>query len=436
MRDRTPPMGIEMNTHIIRTSMLGLFWKSPNQENRRPARTSRTRISPMQRSLNSRTRAPHRRPSKGGRTSMAKWASFFTPTPIPRNTIQIRMNRTSSSDQRNSGFCSTYRTNTWAETHTVITEINPKVIHLWIPSSRSTRRFMESPRETAARRNLGPRPAAVITWVLLLPLALDRVEDVGDPHLLRDALTHREGDVHHLLFLLEGIELHPELALHLRHCLVVLPPLGGPGYRRSLLRRPQHDLLLRRRELGPGLAAHEEGPHGDDVRCLGDVGTHLGLLRSKLGAGTTVEIYLPRAVEAERSEPPRSRAGGKETVLLVAPDPRARRVTERALRNHGFRLIVAADADEALAAERWHQAPIDLLLTDLVLPRRSGAELASALRRLRPMIRVLFLSGDGAAAAAGPDDAPVLARPFSAGALAARVRETLDAPIDHREAGG
>src|SRR5574337_56157 len=275
MRDRTPPMGIEMNTHIIRTSMLGLFWKSPNQENRRPARTSRTRISPMQRSLNSRTRAPHRRPSKGGRTSMAKWASFFTPTPIPRNTIQIRMNRTSSSDQRNSGFCSTYRTNTWAETHTVITEINPKVIHLWIPSSRSTRRFMESPRETAARRNLGPRPAAVITWVLLLPLALDRVEDVGDPHLLRDALTHREGDVHHLLFLLEGIELHPELALHLRHCLVVLPPLGGPGYRRSLLRRPQHDLLLRRRELGPGLAAHEEGPHGDDVRCLGDVGTHL-----------------------------------------------------------------------------------------------------------------------------------------------------------------
>lgn len=160
------------------------------------------------------------------------------------------------------------------------------------------------------------------------------------------------------------------------------------------------------------------------------------LLRSKLGAGTTVEIYLPRAVEAERSEPPRSRAGGKETVLLVAPDPRARSVTERALRNHGFRLIVAADADEALAAERWHQAPIDLLLTDLVLPRRSGAELASALRRLRPMIRVLFLSGDGAAAAAGPDDAPVLARPFSAGALAARVRETLDAPIDHREAGG
>jgi len=43
---------------------------------------------------------------------MAKWASFFTPTPIPRNTNQIRTNRASSSDQRNTGFCSTYRTKT------------------------------------------------------------------------------------------------------------------------------------------------------------------------------------------------------------------------------------------------------------------------------------------------------------------------------------
>ena len=158
---------------------------------------------------------------------------------------------------------------------------------------------------------------------------------------------------------------------------------------------------------------------------------------SELGHGTTFKVYLPRVDAPIERAPVRAAAGsppprGWEIVLLVEDDPRLRELTRRVLEKHGYTVLEAATAQAASALERGYTGPIHLLLTDVVLPGASGRTLADELLARRDGLKVLFMSGYTADAIAhrgvlAPNTA-FIHKPFSADALAAKVREVLDVP--------
>ncbi len=167
---------------------------------------------------------------------------------------------------------------------------------------------------------------------------------------------------------------------------------------------------------------------------ISQAGGHLDL-ESWPGAGTTVIVHLPLANEPLK---PRARApssgdsapGSGETVMLVEDDDAVRAAARRVLLGAGYRVLEARTGHDALALSDGTQRPIDLLLTDLVMPQMSGHELAQRLRRLRPGIWVLYMSGyaDDATvrAAIAEGQAPFLEKPFDAGRLRRSVRTALD----------
>lgn len=117
---------------------------------------------------------------------------------------------------------------------------------------------------------------------------------------------------------------------------------------------------------------------------------------SEVGIGTTFKIYLPLVEEdVVRSESPRSPAAGEsagETILLVEDDASIRELACELLREHGYRVLEAANAEQAI--ERFEQAGIvDLLLTDIVMRGMDGPELANRLTASRPGLKVLYMSG-------------------------------------------
>jgi two-component system cell cycle sensor histidine kinase/response regulator CckA len=119
---------------------------------------------------------------------------------------------------------------------------------------------------------------------------------------------------------------------------------------------------------------------------------------SSPGQGTTFNILFPRtdlAMESPASPPRaiRRESRGTETVLLVEDDEQVRALNCIILRRAGYQLLQAASGDEALVVSEKFAAPIDLLLTDVVMPRMSGRELADRLRSIRPNLKVLYLSG-------------------------------------------
>jgi CheY-like chemotaxis protein len=149
------------------------------------------------------------------------------------------------------------------------------------------------------------------------------------------------------------------------------------------------------------------------------------------GRGTTFKVYLPRteAPGAEADEtPPAADARGNESILLVEDDAAVRAVARRALSEAGFRVLEAAHPEEALRLAGAE--PFDLLLTDVVMPQRTGPELAQALLATRPGLKVIYMSGytGGALAHQGVVDAGAhyLPKPFTPAALVAQVRSTLD----------
>ena len=161
-------------------------------------------------------------------------------------------------------------------------------------------------------------------------------------------------------------------------------------------------------------------------------------LQSKLNDGTTLRVYLPFAAgePAPRSSPPRGTdaIGGGESVLLVEDDDAVRRVTSRMLEGLGFRVIAASGPRQALDLARDHIGSIDLLLSDVIMPGINGRELAEAVRRLRPGMKVVFVSGY-------TDDVALLQqlrahtlfflqKPFTAQGLGQMLRQALDSPSE------
>ncbi|HUF93900.1 MAG TPA: PAS domain S-box protein [Candidatus Limnocylindria bacterium] len=153
---------------------------------------------------------------------------------------------------------------------------------------------------------------------------------------------------------------------------------------------------------------------------------------SEPGVGTVFKIYLPRTDAAPEAEPPgnTTAAEGTETVLLVEDEAEVRSLAREVLERLGYTLLEANSADDALLIAERHVGLIDLLLTDVVMPRMSGGALAEALASLRPETKILFMSGytDDAIVRHGVLEKGVdlLEKPFSPRTLAAKVRAVLD----------
>ena len=156
---------------------------------------------------------------------------------------------------------------------------------------------------------------------------------------------------------------------------------------------------------------------------------------SEPGEGTTVKIYLPRAVGSvavpgQRTGSPVELPRGSGTVLLVEDEAAVREVACAILADLGYQVLEAADAEEALRVFGTNAAAIDLLLTDVVLPGKvRGRELSERIRALRPDVRVLFMSGytENSIVHHGrlDDGVQLIGKPFKREQLARKVAEVL-----------
>jgi two-component system, cell cycle sensor histidine kinase and response regulator CckA len=153
---------------------------------------------------------------------------------------------------------------------------------------------------------------------------------------------------------------------------------------------------------------------------------------SEVGHGTSFKIYLPRVDEAAAPAPAPGDAvvGGSETVLVVEDVAAVRAVTSEMLRRYGYSVLEAADAETALRLAGKHDGEIHLLLTDVVMPDASGRELADRLTKLRPRMKVLYMSGytDDAVVRHGvlQQGIAFLQKPFTPESLARKLRTVLE----------
>ncbi len=157
---------------------------------------------------------------------------------------------------------------------------------------------------------------------------------------------------------------------------------------------------------------------------------------SEVGHGTTFKIYFPRvdgpADTGAVSYPAAAPAGAGETVLLVEDEDSVRSIARATLGRYGYHVLEARDGDEALGLSDAFDHTIDLVVTDVVMPRMSGRELVERLDRRRPGIRVLYMSGYTEDAVlrhgARSHGIALLEKPFTPAELARRVRQAIDTP--------
>ncbi len=117
---------------------------------------------------------------------------------------------------------------------------------------------------------------------------------------------------------------------------------------------------------------------------------------SEEGVGTTFTVLLPASSSADTSpktQPDSSRAHGEETILLVEDEHALREVTGRILRGAGYHVMAAENGPQALQIAAEHDGPIDLLLSDVIMPEMAGPQMAEQLLEQRPSTRVLLMSG-------------------------------------------
>ncbi len=155
------------------------------------------------------------------------------------------------------------------------------------------------------------------------------------------------------------------------------------------------------------------------------------------GEGATFKVFLPvhkeqagREAAAKEAEAVPRDLTGKETILLVEDEDAVRLFARRALVNKGYRVLEASSGEEALEIARRHDGPIDLLISDVVMPNMDGPTLVHEIRRHSPATRIVFISGYAEDVfrkrlAHGDQDFAFLPKPFSLKQLAECIKETL-----------
>ena len=158
-------------------------------------------------------------------------------------------------------------------------------------------------------------------------------------------------------------------------------------------------------------------------------------VQTEPGRGTSFRIYWPKAplglvASAEAARSTSTLSPGSETILLVEDQEQVRLIAQNVLVSCGYQVLSCGDGLEALQLADAHNGPIDMLVTDVVMPGMSGPELANRLKPRRPSCKVLYMSGysGDAIARRGVLEARIayLAKPFSAAELSSKVREVLD----------
>jgi two-component system cell cycle sensor histidine kinase/response regulator CckA len=155
---------------------------------------------------------------------------------------------------------------------------------------------------------------------------------------------------------------------------------------------------------------------------------------SEPGHGSTFKIYLPRMkedVKPEKNEqPPVDNLVGTETVLIIEDDAPLRDFAKKALRQYGYRVLAAKSGEAALRISKEYEGPIDLVVTDVVMPTMNGKETIERLQPYHPQMKVIYMSGytDNAIVHLGVLEPGLnfLEKPFSSEGLARKVREVLD----------
>jgi CheY-like chemotaxis protein len=159
-------------------------------------------------------------------------------------------------------------------------------------------------------------------------------------------------------------------------------------------------------------------------------------VESRIGKGSEFRVYLPAIDETLRPSslaPAHPSTGGRERLLLVEDDDAVRRVGFRVLNGAGYNVVQASTGEEAVEYLESNPEPIDLVVTDVVMPGMSGPKLAEVIRRSRPGTRIIFISGyandEVARKGISAGDVPFVQKPYLPSQLLARVREVLDSPV-------
>lgn len=155
---------------------------------------------------------------------------------------------------------------------------------------------------------------------------------------------------------------------------------------------------------------------------------------SEPGQGTTIKIYLPVTTKPgeviPRADHRKPVSKGMETVLLAEDDQQVRNLTKAILERYGYKVLVAGSGQEALSIVINHEGPIQLLITDVIMPDMNGKELYQKISKDYPEIKVLYMSGytDNVIAHHGGIDPGVnfIEKPFNVKTLAAKVRQVLE----------
>lgn len=208
-------------------------------------------------------------------------------------------------------------------------------------------------------------------------------------------------------------------------------------------------VMLAVRDSGVGMDEETQARAFDPFFTTKEVGTGMGLglsiiyriveqsngyieLYSEPGHGTEVRIYLPSLLETSQlvhSTEAAPQRRGVETILVAEDEPALREKVREVLEAAGYRVLVSKDADDVIQIVMQHKGPVDLLLTDVVMPKLSGPQLAMQLQPLNPQMKVLYMSGypdPSKLNAALESDAAFIQKPFTKQKLLHRLREVLE----------
>jgi PAS domain S-box-containing protein len=274
---------------------------------------------------------------------------------------------------------------------------------------------------------------------VLARLADDRLDVVGDPGQIEQALINLAVNAR------DAMPAGGTLTLSTERIRL------GEEQARGLVPMPPGDyIVLRVADTGHGMKGETMSRIFEPFFTTKDPGkgTGLGLsmvygtlkqiggfifVDSEVDRGTTFQLFFPPAkVAAEPQRPPaapRAEPHGQETLLIVEDETAVRNLVASALRNEGYELLLAASAEDALAIVDRRDRPIDLLLTDAIMPGRSGVELAAALTARTPALPVIIMSGYTDEALSLEDTGAVvecLQKPFTPAELRRRIRDALD----------